>query len=508
MDVREFRIGHLVLQPDRQLLDQGRPLRVGSKALALLSTLAAANGELVTKDELMVSLWPNSIVEENVIQVHVAALRKLMGEAAPCLATVWGVGYRLEASPSPMALTVASDDTEAPSLAVLPFSNRSGLPEDSSFAANMADDIVATLSQGVHVRVLASLSTAGYGEAEQQDSVTLGRKLGVRYLLSGNVRRIGDELLVTSQLVESASSIVLWTRKFGGDKANLARLQVNLVADLSAHLDAQVYRIEMARALKKSDNLTAWDAVTRAFANLHHASAPSISVQIEEAQRGVEISPLYGPARAMLAQSLAIRYCNFFTDDQAEIARIRQHVDKALSLDRYNALTLAHAAQALNMIGLADQGLRLGKEAVDVSPGMAFALHACGSACTLLNLTDEAVAHFQAEVKASPGAHTHYLSFSWQANALMRAGRWVEAETLVDQSLSLNPDYSISIAIKALLCQLDGRERHAREVFAHGRTLEPDVRDSLWELRVRRRFSGNPITGKAVDAMLSLCAAG
>ena len=94
----EFGIGHLVLQPDRQLLHDGQRLPLGSKALALLSTLAQARGKLVTKDELMEAVWPGVAVEENAIQVHIAALRKALGKAADRLVTIRGLGYRLDAT--------------------------------------------------------------------------------------------------------------------------------------------------------------------------------------------------------------------------------------------------------------------------------------------------------------------------------------------------------------------------------------------------------------------------
>ena len=99
MDSLEFMIGRFILQPFRQLLDSGVPVPIGRKALDLLSVLAKAEGTLVTKDELMAAVWPNAIVEDNVIQVHVAALRKALGTDAELLTTVHGLGYRLVASP-------------------------------------------------------------------------------------------------------------------------------------------------------------------------------------------------------------------------------------------------------------------------------------------------------------------------------------------------------------------------------------------------------------------------
>ncbi|HUE65171.1 MAG TPA: winged helix-turn-helix domain-containing protein, partial [Rhizomicrobium sp.] len=92
---QEYRVGRFVLQPFRQLMDGETPVSIGKKPLELLSVLAKAEGALVTKDELMAAVWPNAIVEDNALQVHVGALRKLLGEDAELLSTVHGLGYRL-----------------------------------------------------------------------------------------------------------------------------------------------------------------------------------------------------------------------------------------------------------------------------------------------------------------------------------------------------------------------------------------------------------------------------
>ena len=97
MDHLEYRVGRFTLRPFRQLLDAGLPVPVGRKALELLSVLARAEGALVTKDELMAAVWPKAIVEDNAIQVHITALRKVLGPDAELLSTVHGLGYRLAA---------------------------------------------------------------------------------------------------------------------------------------------------------------------------------------------------------------------------------------------------------------------------------------------------------------------------------------------------------------------------------------------------------------------------
>jgi DNA-binding winged helix-turn-helix (wHTH) protein len=96
--IREYRVGRFTLEPFRQLLSGGTPVSVGRKALELLSVLAKAEGRLVTKDELMAAVWPNTVVEDNALQVHIASLRKLLCSDADLLSTCHGIGYRLMAT--------------------------------------------------------------------------------------------------------------------------------------------------------------------------------------------------------------------------------------------------------------------------------------------------------------------------------------------------------------------------------------------------------------------------
>jgi TolB-like protein/Flp pilus assembly protein TadD len=394
----------------------------------------------------------------------------------------------------------------APSLAVLPFTNRSGLAEDEVFAIGMVEDVIDALSQGVNVRVIASSATARFRTGAIPDLDAMARKLGVRYILEGNVRRAGANLRVTAQLVEATSGAILWTQKFDRPLSELAALQEELVFEVAAHLGTQVYRIEMERALNKPGDLTAWEAATRSFAAFRQVSSAGISVAIEEAERAVAIVPDYGPAHAMLAVSLARLYHYFNLDDQAEIARVRDHADRALALDPNNAFVLTFAALALCLIGQPQDALRHAERAVALSPGTTHANHVRGIASMLVGRLDESVGQFDAELKVSPGAHTDYLSHTWQGSAFISAGRWVDAEAAIDRALALNPSYGMALAAKAFLCSRGGRSAEARGAFQRARQAEPDVALAIWELRTRRRFARNPVAAELVQYLRTLWA--
>ena len=381
---------------------------------------------------------------------------------------------------------------DAPSIAVLPFTNRSGLPEDEVFAIGMVEDVIDALSQGVNVHVLASSATAGFHKGAITDLPAIARQLGVRYLLEGNVRRAGANLRVTSQLVDAASSAILWTQKFERALSELAALQEDLVLEVAANLDAQVYRIEIERALKKPADLTAWEAVTRSFAAYRQLDGESLLRAVEEAQRAVAIAPDYGLAHSALAHATSLLYMLSSPDDAAEVRRIRGHIDRALALDPNNAVVLAYVAGALCFISQPEEGLHHAERAVRLSSSAAFAHYVLGGACCLLNRRDEALDHFAADARLSPGSHLRYASLGWQAIAHLRAGRWNDAMATIEQSLVLNPNFGHGLVFKAIVCSHEGRADEARDAMARTREAEPQVPFWLWELRMRRLNARSP----------------
>jgi DNA-binding winged helix-turn-helix (wHTH) protein len=156
----DVQIGRFALQPHRQLLGPDGPADLGRKAIALLSVLAAADGAVVTKDELMAAVWGDVIVEENAIQAQIAALRKILGHDAQGLTTVRGLGYRLTLrgamTPAPTAAKTAN------SIAVLPFANLTGDPTLDYVGEGMAEELINTLSRAPGLKVPSRTASFAY----------------------------------------------------------------------------------------------------------------------------------------------------------------------------------------------------------------------------------------------------------------------------------------------------------------------------------------------------------
>lgn len=248
----EFGIGHLVLQPDRQLLHDGQRLPLGSKALALLSTLAQARGKLVTKDELMEAVWPGVTVEENAIQVHIAGLRKALGQAADRLVTIRGLGYRLEATQSAGQRSATGTGagigrSERPSsqaiLAVLPFDNLSSDPELTYFCDGVSDEILTRITR--HSKLTAIGRTSSF-QFRASDKPHAASRLNATHILDGSIQRSGGRIRVSAHLLDCASQVNLWSQRFDRGLEDIFALQDEIAEAIAEALKIKFAAKEVA----------------------------------------------------------------------------------------------------------------------------------------------------------------------------------------------------------------------------------------------------------------------
>ncbi|HEY1926977.1 MAG TPA: TIR domain-containing protein [Caulobacteraceae bacterium] len=397
------------------------------------------------------------------------------------------------AVPAPPAQPKRGKRGGVPSLAVLPFTNRSGLAEDEAFASGMVEDIVEALSRGVEMRVIASSAVARFRSGGAIDLEALGRQLGVRYALEGNVRRSGQTLRVTTQLVEIADGAVIWTERFDRPLDQLFDLQEALVLEVAGRLRVQTHRAEIERALRKPGDLTAWEAVNRAVAAHRKMTPEALMLGLQEARRALEIAPDYALALALVAQAEGIIYNQLVPDNPAEAERIRGLADRAIALEPDNTVVLSTAAGALHTTGFPEESLAAAQRAVKLNPENEFGLQQCGVALTLLGRYDEALACFAREEAAAPGHTSISHSLLWKAFAHVRADRWEEAIAVYDPLLELTPDNAAPNIGKAVCCHHLGRLEDARALMQRGRRADPATPLATWRMRWGRALRGSPV---------------
>jgi TolB-like protein len=427
-------------------------------------------------------------------------VRRFVAKDAAPVATAPAVAI---ATPTVQETLKPGQSGSAPSLAVLPFTNRSSLPEDEVFADGMVEDVISALSQGVNVRVLGASATANLSRAAITDLAGVGRQLGVQYLLEGNVRRAGANLRVTTQLLEAASGAVLWAGKFDRPLAELAELQEELVTEIASSLDAQVFSREMESALRKPGDITAWEAVMRSYAAYGERDPASLQRAYEEAWRAVAIAPDYGPAHAMLGFAFACSYL-VGSDDPAEAQRIRATAERAIALAPEDAFVLSHAAASFSFAGFPEIAVRHSVRAVRKAPGHGMGHHCHGMSCVIFGRPEEALSHFNTAARLMAGSHIVWGVKQFQSAALSMLGRFEEAEAAIDESISLIPTFGYNHVVKAWFCKRLGRDAEALRHVTTARRLEFGLAPA--ERHFRRVYLNSPGLEDGLAAIRALYA--
>jgi TolB-like protein len=384
------------------------------------------------------------------------------------------------------------------SIAILPFINRSDLREDDIFANGMVDDLTVALSLTRQIKVVAASATAAYRK-DARDLRQIGQDLGVRYLLEGNVRRIGDHLRVTAQLVEAKTDNILWTQKFDRPLAELAELQEELASEVAAHLGVEVQRAELERALRKPGDITAWEALLRSDAHLFRGTLAGREAAVAEAKRAVAIDPEYGAAYAVLAAAQAVLLPFRGKGDPALEAELAENARRAQSFDPSNPLVLCRLAAAHNRLGRFDDALLLIERAIAQNPNIEI-LH-IEMATTLVNLgrPEEALAEIDAAeglARNSLWATAHFSNRSFAhlqagrlSDALMAAEKWVRTLAV--------PEALVPYAV--CLAATDQWDR-ARDNVRRMKEMDPNMSFANAEGLFRSHYG----TAKGVDEFVSV----
>jgi TolB-like protein len=226
MNTCVYQIGLFSLIPDRELLSGRDVVPLNRKALAVLSVLAEAEGSLVTKQELMDAVWPGNIVEENTLHVHINAIRSALNDEARRLVTVYGLGYRLMLD----HIEAFSPAGQAPhsAVAVLPFVNLTGDDELDPFGDGIAEELINQLTQIPRLRVPAHTSCFAY-KGHETDARQIAHDLGVSAFVEGSVRKSGDHLRVTAQLVNADDGFHLWSENYDRKMGDFLDLEDDIV---------------------------------------------------------------------------------------------------------------------------------------------------------------------------------------------------------------------------------------------------------------------------------------
>ncbi len=489
----------------RQLTRDGHVVAVGHRGYALLETLLDAGGEPVSKDTLMERVWPGTVIEEGSLTVQVSALRRQLGEGSDAMiVTVPRIGYRLiTQSERPIA-----EQSGPPLIAVLPFANYGDAAADGYFADGVVDDIITALSRFKTFAVLSRGSTFALRN-KGADARTAAREFGVRYALEGSIRRMGDRLRVTAQLLDATSVAPLWADSYDGALADVFDFQDRITQGVVGVIEPTIRRAEIARARRRpAASIDAYDLHLRALPLIYAPSPDGHVEALRLLNAAAALDPTFALPRAHAALLYEMRVSmrepplgNRDVETALELARsalalggddpfvraicayvLSRVANDASALDALrdavrenpnNVAILTHAADGVGMYGFLEESIAYHTRAYALSSGSQEAyqnLFGIGASNFLLGHYETAIEWC---LKSLSTFNDLIYTFVCLTCCYIALGRLDDARAAARRVLELNPALSIklieegaagkrdafAVAIVPLLRQLDFPER-------------------------------------------------
>jgi TolB-like protein len=367
---------------------------------------------------------------------------------------------------------------DRPSIAVLPFANMSGDPEQEYFADGISEDIITGLSKLRWFFVIARNSSFTY-KGKAVDVKRAARELGVRYVLEGSVRKGGNRVRITAQLIDAATGNHIWADHYDGELTDVFALQDEITRKVVAAIEPKLLEVEGIRSQNRSpEDLGAWDMVIQANALFWRLNKIEGDAAIAMLRRAVEHYPDYGPAHSMLAFILLVsgRLVAWkVAEQEALIVEAEKLARRAASLD--NSDPWAHLA--LGFVAYTkrstDEAVEEYQRALDLNPNFAAAHGYLGLALALAGRSEEAIGHCEEAIRMSPHDPQNAIFNTALSGAYYLAGRYNEAIEFGRKATQQRTELSSAYRVYAASLAQAGQIEQARAAVKRLKELHPGI---------------------------------
>jgi adenylate cyclase len=367
---------------------------------------------------------------------------------------------------------------DKPSIAVLPFQNMSGDPEQEYFADGVVEEIITALCRFRGLFVIARNSSFTY-KGRAVDVKQVGRELGVRYVLEGSVRKVASKVRITGQLIDSSTGTHLWADRFDGSLEDIFDLQDQVTAGVVGAIAPKLEQAEIERAKRKpTESLDAYDFYLRGIASVYQWTKEGISEALRLFYRAIELDPDFAPAYGMAARCYSHRKVNAWATDRAkETAETARLARLAAELGKDDAVALCFGGFALAVVvGDLDDGAAMIDRALLLNSNLAAAWTCSGWVTIARGEAEVAINHLAQAMRLS---HDPIMFHMQAATALAHfcADRYDQASSWAERSLR-ERTYIPNLALFAASKALAGRLEEAHQAIARLRQRDPSFRIS------------------------------
>jgi adenylate cyclase len=459
----------------------------------LLDYLIRNRERVVSKDDLVNAIWNGRIVSDAALTTRLNAARSVIGDTGEeqrLIKTLPRKGFRfvgaVHEGDRPSGTVVVPDSgveaskpalalPDKPSIAVLPFENMSGDPEQEYFADGMVEEIITALSRFKWLFVIARNSCFTF-KGKAVDVKEVGRRLGVRYVLEGSVRKSAGKVRIAGQLIDAVTGAHIWADRFERDLTDVFALQDELTVAVVSAIEPRLLQTEIEMATRRPlENLTAYDLYLRARQKMYLRTREGYAETIRLAHRALDLDPRSISAAVVAATGhLNNVLLDFSTDPQFDRSEAIRLARLALSLDENDERALFIAGLvAAYFIGDHEAALDIVDRAVTTNPNSYIVWNSRGWVYKVAGQYEEAIRSFERGIRVSPLDPVIHNSLAGIGYALIELRRFDEAVAFFKRALRQNS--SDGLAFRGLVSALThlGRDAEAREALARLLEVNP-----------------------------------
>ena len=485
--------------PDRRELHRGADVvSIAPQVFDLLDYLIRNRERVISKDDLINAVWNGRNVSDAALTTRLNVARSAIGDTGVeqrLIKTLPRKGFRFVgqvrearevAGPNPGDATESAPAVpDKPSIAVLPFANMSGDPEQEYFADGMVEEITTALSRFKWLFVIARNSSFTF-KGKAVDIKEVGRRLGVRYVLEGEVRKALGKVRITGRLIEAATGTHIWADRFERDMTDIFALQDDVTLAIVSAIHPELFQAEIALASRRRpEDLTAYDLYLRAIQQAVRSTRESLAEALRLVERALELDPGFAAAAALAgACHMENVLRSYAIDPQFERKEAVRLMRLALSLDDHDPDTLATAASiSALLVGDCETEIEMADRSVALNPNSYHAWHRRGWVYKIAGQPEEAIRSFERAMRMSPVDPQQFIALTGMGFAFIELRRFDEAIIAGKKALRHNPYYPGPYRCLASAFAHLGQDAEAREAAAGMLELDPAFTISAWIAR-------------------------
>ncbi len=488
--------GHVLDVDRRELTRNGIPVALEPQVFDLLVYLVSNRERVVSKDELLASVWRGRIVSESTMAARLNAVRKAIGDtgdqqslvrtyARKGVRFIGNVRETANAGAQPAGPAAGTTPRGKPCLAVLPFANLSGDSGEEYFADGITEDLITELSRNRGFDVVARNSSFAF-RGVAGDVRHIGRELRADYIVEGSVRRAGRNLRVTAQLSETERGRQIWTERYDRGVADVFEVQADIAATVAARLDPEVGMAEQRRVARKSgDVLEAWDYFRLGTKSFYTASAEANREAQRLFRRATELDPELAQAYGFLSYAIVLSMVYFDAEPtEARLIEAAELGRKAVELDDRDALCRFMYGRALIAARRYNEAIDELQAAREMNPSLAVVHCGLGDSLTYEGRAREAIPFFEAAIALSPHDPMRWAFMSYRALAHILSGEFAEAAKWAYKATRVPNCHYWAFSHRVVALAHEGNYTELRDAVAELLQRKPDFSQAMVERRL------------------------